>query len=66
MKCCDCGLVHEMQFGTFVEKNRKHKNFEIVDLPLPVRAKFRIRRRDGKQIEQSYSRIKAASPRGRA
>lgn len=45
MKCCDCGLVHEMQFGAFVELRKKRNGtFEILDLPPPFRAKFRARR----------------------
>lgn len=43
-KCCDCGLVHEMQFGTFVEANKKRKAFEVIGLPQPIRAMFRARR----------------------
>lgn len=46
MKCCDCGLVHEVQFRAFVEtkQNKRRKTFEVVDLPWPVRVKFRARR----------------------
>lgn len=44
MKCCDCGLVHEMEFKVFAEKNRKGKTFEIVELPYPLRPMFRARR----------------------
>lgn len=44
MKCCDCGLVHEMEFKPFVEKGRKRKTFEIVNLPYPFRVMFRARR----------------------
>lgn len=43
-KCCDCGLVHEMQFGAFAEANKKRGAFEVVRLPLPLRAMFRARR----------------------
>lgn len=44
MKCCDCGLVHEMQFKAFVEADRKRGRFTIIELPLPIRAMFRARR----------------------
>lgn len=43
-KCCDCGLVHEMQFGTFAETNQKGGAFRINKLPWPIRAMFRARR----------------------
>ncbi len=43
-KCCDCDLVHEMQFKAFVEKNKKRGAFEIEILPEPIRAMFRARR----------------------
>lgn len=46
MKCCDCGLVHEMQFSAFVETKQKGKDFEVVTLPWPFRTIFRARRRD--------------------
>lgn len=49
-KCCDCGLVHEMQFKAFVEKQfpvkrGKSGRFEVIELPNPVRAMFRARRK---------------------
>lgn len=44
MKCCDCGLVHELQFKAFAEANRKRGAFEIHELPWPVRVMFRARR----------------------
>lgn len=44
MKCCDCGLVHEMEFAAFMEANRKGKWFEIAKLPPEVRVMFRMRR----------------------
>lgn len=43
-KCCDCDLVHELQFKTFVEKDKKHGVFEVVSLPEQIRAMFRARR----------------------
>ena len=43
-KCCDCGLIHEMQFSVFVEKNRKGDEFEVIKLPEPIRTMFRVRR----------------------
>ena len=48
MKCCDCGLVHEVQFKTFVETKQKRGAFEVVELPWPIRAMFRARRQRGK------------------
>lgn len=44
MKCCDCGLVHELEFKTFVETRQKRGAFEMVDLPWPFRVLFRARR----------------------
>jgi hypothetical protein len=43
-KCCDCGLVHEMQFKAFAETEQKRGAFRVVDLPWPIRAMFRARR----------------------
>lgn len=43
-KCCDCNLVHEMEFGTFIEKNKKRGTFEVVKLPHQIRSMFRARR----------------------
>ena len=43
-KCCDCGLVHEMQFKAFAEVERKRGAFRVVPLPWPIRAMFRARR----------------------
>lgn len=43
-KCCDCGLIHEMQFKAFAEANQKRGAFEIIPLPWPLRAMFRARR----------------------
>lgn len=43
-KCCDCGLVHEMQFKAFVEANKKRGAYEVIVLPQPIRAMFRARR----------------------
>lgn len=44
MKCCDCGLVHELQFKTFAETKQKRDKFEVAELPWPIRAMFRARR----------------------
>lgn len=44
MQCCDCGLVHEMQFGTFVAEKRGRGTFEVHPLPYPIRPMFRARR----------------------
>ncbi len=43
-KCCDCELVHEMQFSAFVEKDKERSSFEVVKLPEPIRTMFRARR----------------------
>ena len=45
-KCCDCGLVHEMQFSAFIEgdRDKRRKTFEVIRLPWPLRAMFRARR----------------------
>lgn len=44
MKCCDCGLVHEMQFQAFAEHNQKRGKFTATILPWPIRVMFRARR----------------------
>lgn len=44
MKCCDCGLVHEVQFKTFAETHQRGGTFRIVPLPWPIRTMFRARR----------------------
>lgn len=44
LKCCDCGLVHEVQFKAFAETNQKRGAFRINILPWPIRAMFRCRR----------------------
>ena len=45
MKCCDCGLVHEMEFKTFAEtRQKKNGMFTIVEMPWPIRVLFRARR----------------------
>lgn len=44
MKCCDCGLVHELQFSAFVEHTRKRSTFRILKLQWPFRVMFRARR----------------------
>lgn len=43
-KCCDCGLVHEIEFATFIERNKKKGTFEVVKLPKEIRTIFRARR----------------------
>ena len=43
-KCCDCNLVHELEFATFVEADRKRNTFKVVKLPSQARAMFRARR----------------------
>lgn len=44
MKCCDCGLVHEVQFRAVAEHHQKRNTFQITVLPWPIRVKFRARR----------------------
>lgn len=45
MQCCDCELVHEMEFKTFVERGRKKDGaFTAVHLPPDIRVLFRARR----------------------
>ena len=44
MKCCDCGLVHEVQFKPFVEHHQKRNTFRATLLPWPIRVMFRARR----------------------
>lgn len=44
MKCCDCDLVHELQFGTFLEREKKRGTFKVVMLPPEIRVMFRARR----------------------
>lgn len=40
MACCDCGLVHDIQFRAIeVVKNRKRRTFEYVELSA---SKYRI------------------------
>lgn len=51
MECCDCGLVHEVQFGVFAEVNQKRTQFEVVDMPWPLRAKLRVRRAVAKVLK---------------
>lgn len=44
LKCCGCGLVHEVQFKAFAETNQKRNGaFTVVELPWPIRAMFRMR-----------------------
>lgn len=43
-KCCDCGLVHELQFKAFVEVEKRRGTFQVKILPEPIRAMFRAKR----------------------
>ena len=54
-KCCDCGLIHELDFKTFVER-RPHRGamFEAIELPKQIRAMFRARRM---KIPQSLKKL---------
>jgi len=45
MACCDCGLVHEMQFKAIAVKDRRAGRFIYAELPEDVfRVQFRARR----------------------
>lgn len=44
MKCCGCGLIHEIEFGTFIERDKKRGVFTVVPLPKEIRTMFRARR----------------------
>ena len=44
MKCCGCGLIHEIEFGAFVERDKKRGIFTAVPLPKEIRTMFRARR----------------------
>lgn len=45
MQCCDCDLIHEMEFKTFVARGQKaNGKFTVVDLPPEIRVLFRARR----------------------
>lgn len=44
-KCCDCGLVHEIDFKTFIaRKLPKSSSFQVIELPEEIRTMFRARR----------------------
>lgn len=43
-KCCDCELVHEIQFKAYLERKRKGNSFEVVPMPKEIRPMFRARR----------------------
>lgn len=45
LQCCDCDLIHEMEFKTFIERDRKKNGaFAAVELPPEIRVLFRARR----------------------
>jgi hypothetical protein len=44
-QCCDCGLVHEIEFGTCLARNKRGKNFDVIELPEEIRVMFRARRK---------------------
>jgi len=49
-KCCDCGLVHEMEFSTFVAgEEAKDKSYRVIELGGKIRAMFRARRHGSKK-----------------
>jgi len=43
-QCCDCNLVHEFQFGTFIKRNDNGVEFEVIKLPEDIKVTFRARR----------------------
>lgn len=43
MKCCDCGLVHELQFRVAKYEGRPSEEFEVVS-DENLQAQFRARR----------------------
>ncbi len=43
-KCCDCNLIHEMEFGTLLKRNKKGVHFEVIKLPPEIAVMFRARR----------------------
>lgn len=43
-KCCDCELIHQLQFGVFLKRNEKRGAYEIFNLPDNFGVKFRARR----------------------
>lgn len=46
MKCCDCGLVHDMEYRAFAEAERDASGeFKAIPLPHPIRVMYRARRR---------------------
>jgi len=45
MACCDCGLVHEMEFSVMeVTKKNKNGSFETKPAPARYRVAFRAKR----------------------
>jgi hypothetical protein len=46
MKCCGCGLVHEMEYRAFIESDRDELQgtFKAIPLPHPIRVMYRARR----------------------
>lgn len=49
MACCDCGLVHEVQYNALITKNHTTRGrFRAKKLPSKeFRVEFRVKRRDG-------------------
>jgi hypothetical protein len=55
-QCCDCGLVHELQFKTFIELEKlKNKTFKIFPLPNIIRTMFKARRYEPKNTKKQKS-----------
>ena len=46
-KCCDCGLVHEIEFRTFIGEKKSKESFNVIELPKQIRSMFRARRHKG-------------------
>lgn len=47
MKCCDCGLVHEMQSRVAKFRPRPSEEYRVVTDDPDLQVQFRMRRRDG-------------------
>lgn len=45
MECCDCGLIHELEFRVARYEPRPSEEFVVVDDP-NMQAQFRVKRRD--------------------
>ena len=50
-KCCDCGLIHEMEFASLIKTNKKGIHFNVVKLPEEISVMFRARRYNKKHLK---------------